>query len=281
MLLCTEKIAFDKFQNDWGSTRLIAAANMVLPPRQLLQLKSFFNFMPRRQYRPVVGNAMKLPITILLVLTIAGCQAQNKEQAKEDAFNISHGVVVDKIDSNLLKDIRIVHFDSSNGLIFPGEYGKQKFGKNMGWERRTFFTIDTSLIKQIDTAIINQYCTAMRRFDDEVWNRTIESLKDDNDKKSLSRAKQQMALSKKRFQMNCPEWQEELKYYDKQYIGYSTEDGERIIYIQLLDFRQDPYNLKPLFSFSWIDGWHGWFETNTRRLHFHVATNLLTINEDL
>ena len=219
--------------------------------------------------------------TIILFLTLTSCKGQNKEQTKEDAFNVSHGVAIERIDSTLLKEIRFVHFDNSEGVIFPAEYGKQKFGKNMWWEKRIFFTPDTNLIKQIDTAIINQYCVAMRRFNDAVWNRTIENLEDDSEKKSLATAKQQMAEDKKRFEESCPKWQKELEYYDKQYIGFVTQQGEQIIYIQLLDFRQDPYKLRQQFTTLWIDGWHGWFETNTMTFHYHVEKKLLTKNEDM
>jgi hypothetical protein len=224
---------------------------------------------------------MRPVTTILFFLTLISCKAQNKKQPKEDAFNVSHGVAIERIDSSLLKKIQFIHFEYSEGVIFPAEYGKKKFGKNMWWEKRTFFTPHTKLIKQIDTAIINQYCVAMRSFNDAVWSRTIENMEEDNEKKSLATAKQQMAEDKKRFEKSCPQWQKELEYHDKQYIGFVTEEGERIIYIQLLDFRQDPYKLKPVFGISWIDGWHGWFETNTTRLHYHVDKNMLTINEDL
>jgi hypothetical protein len=218
---------------------------------------------------------------ILFLLTIYGCKGQTPKQAKENAFNVSHGVALNRIDSNLKKDIRFVHFDSSIGVIFPADYGKQKFGSNIYWQKRTFFTPDTNLIKQIDTTIKNQYCIAMTRFDDAVWKRTLDNLKEDSESESLKRAKEQMTEQKKRFKKFCPKWQQDLIYHDRQYIGFITEDGDKIIYIQFLDFRQDPYNLKPAFEISWIDGWHGWFETNTNRLHFHVNKNLLTINEDL
>ena len=224
---------------------------------------------------------MRHSTIILLLLTISSCKGQTPKQTKDDAFDVSHGVSLDKIDSNLAKDIRFVHFDNSIGVIFPADYGKQKFGKNIYWQKRTFFTPDTNLIKHIDTAITNQYCIAMTRFDDAVWERTLDNLKEDNDKKSLERAKKQKAEQKKRFEKSCPQWQHDLMYKDRQYIGFITEDGDKIIYIQFLDFRQDPYKLKPAFALSWIDGWHGWFETNTNRLHFHIDKNLLTINEDL
>jgi len=219
--------------------------------------------------------------TILFFLTLIGCKTQNKKQTKEDSFYVIHGVAIDRIDSSLLNKIQFVSFEYSEGVIFPAEYGEQKFGNNMWWGKRTFFTPDTNLIKQIDTAIINQYCVAMKHFNDAVWGRTIENLEDDNEKVSLATAKQQMAEDKKRFEKTCPQLQKELEYHDKQYIGFVTEEGERIIYIQLLDFGQDPYKLKPVFGVSWIDGWHGWFETNTNRIHYHIDKKLLTINEDL
>jgi hypothetical protein len=219
--------------------------------------------------------------TILFFLALVSCKAQNRKLSKDDAFNVSHGVAIDKVDTSLIKEIRFVHFDNSEGVIFPAGYAKQKFGKNIWWEKRTFFTPDTNLIRKIDTAITNQYCDAMRRFNDAVWSRTIENLKGDRDKKSLATVRQQMADDKKQFEKSCPQWQKELQYHDKQYIGFVTEEGEHIIYIQLLDFRQDPYKLKPVFDISWIDGWHGWFETNTNRVHYHVDRNVLTINEGL
>jgi hypothetical protein len=224
---------------------------------------------------------MRLSSIIFLLLAINSCKSRTPKQTKDDAFNVSHGVSLDRVDSTLLKDIRFVHFDSSIGVVFPADYGKQKFGKNIYWQKRCFFTPDTNLIKQIDTAIANQYCIALIRFDDAVWERTLDNLKEGNNKISLKRAKEQMAEEKERFEKFCPEWQQDLVYKDRQYIGFTTEEGEKIIYIQLLDFRQDPYKLKSAFSTSWIDGWHGWFEKNTSRLYFHVDKNLLTIDEDL
>ena len=151
----------------------------------------------------------------------------------------------------------------------------------MGREKHEFFTPDTILIKEIDKKVISQYCLALTRFDSAVWVGTIKDLEDRNDKKSLHNAKEQMAEKKEKFRKLCPHWQRDLIYYDKQFVGYKNDSGETIIYIQLLDFREDPYNLKPAFSISWIDGWHGWFETNTHRVHFHVEKNLLTMNEEL
>ena len=218
---------------------------------------------------------------LILLLTITGCTAQKQKQKNEDAFNVSHGVVIKPVDSALIKEIRYIYFDNSRGVIFPAEYGRQMFGKDIYSQQRTFFTPDTLLIKNIDTAIINQYCKAAIRFSDSGWKRTIESLKEDNDIEGLKRAEMQMKKSQEQFNKFCPKWQQDLKYFDKQFIGFINGAGEKIIYIQLCDFRQDPYKLKSILNTAWVDGWHGWFETNTKRLHYHLDTNKLTINEDL
>jgi hypothetical protein len=81
---------------------------------------------PHRQCFNVVGNAMKLPLTILILLTVYSCNHKLKEPSKEDSFNVSHGVTLDKVDSVLVKEIRFVHFDSATGVIFPAEYSKKK-----------------------------------------------------------------------------------------------------------------------------------------------------------
>ncbi len=68
------------------------------------------------------------------------------------------------------------------------------------------------------------------------------------------------------------------EYYDKQYWGFVTVDGRKTICINLLDFRQNSYDLKRYFYTSWIDGWHGWFETNHITMYYHLDNNLITIN---
>jgi hypothetical protein len=39
---------------------------------------------------------------------------------------------------------------------------------------------------------------------------------------------------------------DEVKSSDRQYLVYINDKGEKIILIQLVDFREDPYRLKDL-----------------------------------
>lgn len=220
----------------------------------------------------------QIKTTLFILIIIYFCNLRTFGQSKADEFNVNHGVMVDRINDTLRKNLQFLKFQNSVGVIFPAVYGRQKFGHNLSWQNYIFFTPDTTLIKKLETVIANQYCTALHQFNKDVWERTFSFLKDENDIKSMKIAKKQMKQQNKSFRSRCPKWQSDLKYYDKQYVGYETSGGENIILIQLLDFREDPYNLKTIFDSSWIDGWHGWFETNTIRLHYHMDSKLLTIN---
>ena len=79
----------------------------------------------------------------------------------------------------------------------------------------------------------------------------------------------------------CELWSANESFYDKQYIGYLNKAGERVIIINLIDFRQDPHYLKQSFTTCWIQGWHGWFYSNVVDLYFNADKNLLMISKDI
>lgn len=216
-------------------------------------------------------------ITALILILLSAAAFGQITQTGDDPFDVNYGVMLDRIDSSLLKDVQIVKFKKSEGVIFPKEYAEQFFGD----PKVVYFTPDAALIKSIDSEIISQYCEARQRFNEKVWAETIKRLEERDDPESLENPKRQKTKERKRFEKSCLREQKNLVYFDRQYIGYTNKSGERIIFIQLLDFRKDPYHLKPEFKNSWIVGWHGWFESNRASFHFHIDKNLLTVNEDI
>jgi hypothetical protein len=181
----------------------------------------------------------------------------------------------------LQKEVVILQFEHSQAVIFPASYAQKLFGNKRHWDEYMFYTPDSALVRRIDKEILDQYCAASKRFNESAWSTTIAYSSSANDKSSLKLAKKQMIESKQRFAEYCKKWKADSKYWGKQYVGYITPKGEKMIYVQLLDFRKDPYHLNESFKLSWIDGWHGWFETNRRMLHYHVDKKLLTVNEDI
>ena len=161
-----------------------------------------------------------------------------------------------------------MHFGRTVGVVFPGEYGKRNFGKDARGTNKAFFTPDTNLIRSIDQKVFNQYCNAIETY----WQKYLDGQTGD----STHRSGKAAALAAKKY---CTLWKETFPFYDRQYVGYTTTSGERIIIIKFLDFRQDPYQLKPSLAVSWIDGWHGWFYSNVVQLFYHVGSNTLTLEE--
>ena len=185
----------------------------------------------------------------------------------------SYGVVLLPADSLIRKNIHLVKIGHTTSVVFPAEYGKRRFGKNLDM---IFFTPDTNLVKRINNEIINQYCKANERFLTNFWQNNLKVSKGDtiNLNKSIE-------VSKLESSKYCDLWQVNSAFYDKQFVGYFSKKGEKILLIKLIDFRQDPYKLKSNLAITWIDGWHGWFYSNIIQLHYHVDKDLLTIDEDI
>lgn len=202
-------------------------------------------------------------------------------QQTEDKFNVSHGVSLKSADSLEKQSISILKFDSSKVVVFPGTYAKKIFGVFDQYKDVTFFNPDSIRVKIALAELENQYCTSILMFTKRTWQHTIDTHKEDGLRKELGKIKAQQKEQLKLHNKFCPSQREQLAFKDKQVIAFYRPSGDTLVYIQILDFRQDPYKLQPYLMTSWIDGWHGWFETNTMRFHYHAGKKLLTINEEL
>lgn len=205
-------------------------------------------------------------VWLFLLFTCVACKAQKKEK--------SFGVVLFPADKIISKNIHLVKAGNTTSVIFPAAYGKKQFGRlHPGM---VFFTPDTNLVKRINNEIIYQYCKANERFLTNFWQNNLKVSKGDtiNLNKSIE-------VSKLESSKYCDLWQVNSAFYDKQFVGYFSKKGEKILLIKLIDFRQDPYKLKSNLAITWIDGWHGWFYSNIIQLHYHVDKDLLTIDEDI
>ena len=150
-------------------------------------------------------------------------------------------------------DVQVVKSGKTQTVIFPADYAKQLYPKE---PYRKFFTPDTSVVKNINAAFKDQYCAASDKFD----------------------KKNQMPPMSDKF---CLAELRTYTYCDKQLIGYVDGFGNKIVKVKIIDFRQDPHNLKQSFTKFWINGWHGWFYQNVRNVTYHVESDLLTINDDI
>jgi hypothetical protein len=232
---------------------------------------------PLRNTFNVVCNAMKTLILISAILLGHCSYGQSQNGAVEE----NYGVSLKKGDSTDISTTTIIHFDSAEVAIFPASYASTIFGRSDQYKDVVFITPDTALVKAALTTLNVQYCSALLKFNRRNWQQTIDIPKADGLWKDLKKIRKQQKERLDRHNKFCPQQQEQLKVKDKQVVAYKIASGDTILIVQTVDFRQDPYKLYQHLATSWIDGWHGWFETNTVRFHYHADKKLLTVNEDL
>lgn len=220
---------------------------------------------------------MKTLILISAILLGHFSFGQNQRGAVEE----NYGVLLKKGDSIDINNTIIFRVDSFETIIFPASYAYKEFGRSDQYKNVQFITADTGLVKEALAQLNYQYCNALLKFIKRTWQETIKFHKEEGLHKDLKKVKQQQKVQLDRHNRFCHQQKEQLKVKDKQIIAYKNVSGDTILLIQTLDFRQDPYKLKQYFTTAWIDGWHGWFETNTMRFHYHKDKKLVTINEDL
>lgn len=185
------------------------------------------------------------------------------------------GVIMEKVDSSIAEKVKIVNFGNCNGYIFPKEYGVDYFKKKM-----ECIDLDTSLIRIIDKELVGQYFEANKRFMEIRFQEMFEMKETNPDAYEWRKLRKEEKRYWENFNKNKQVWIDKAKYSQRQYLGYINEKGEKIILIQLVDFREDPYGLKKHIDKQFISGWHGWFYSNISRMHYHLDTSKLTVNED-
>lgn len=182
-------------------------------------------------------------------------------------------------DSSIRSKITVVHYDNSLGTIFPAEYAQVLFGDNINWRNKTFITLDSALIKNFDAAFIQQYCLADLNFMNYKWTLDKTYLLDNESKNEYRKAKRFHKSQLKLLEKFCPQRQKDIAFKFRQYLGFTNEKGEKIIYIQLINFKDDQYNLRSHFTEEWIDGFGEWFESNTEKFYYNIDNDRLSINE--
>lgn len=177
------------------------------------------------------------------------------------------------VDSSVVQDIRVIKFDNSKGVIFPARFAGKLIGpKDSG--NVSFFTPDTNLIRRVNKEIDYQYCQVSESATLSLFTTLVNGSKPDSVRRSLSK---EITISINNISVErCLYWQKNGTYYDRQFVGFVMPNGEKVITIKLIDFRQDPHNLKRYFLNTWISGWHGWFYSNVQQLKFNVNKNQLS-----
>lgn len=166
------------------------------------------------------------------------------------------------VDSTLADSVEVVRLGRAQGAIFPAGY---EWGAPT--ERR--FTPSPELVRRIEPAIREQYRGARVAFIERQLNDSTmytPPLSEDERREHFAEHMRWIDREAKR-----------VPGFDRQYLGYYGSDGERMLLIKFIDFSEDPHGFRPHLAESWIEGWHGWFETNVRHMRFDVDQNRLSV----
>ena len=203
--------------------------------------------------RNVVRNTMKNLLKITFLLLLISCNARKSE--------IIENVIQEKEPKteNPEKSILVIDNGKYKSVIFQSEYAKE-FSKN-DTTKFVFFDISIETVEFINKNLNKEYCNAVHKWKKKYWEEIIETIKHNKNEYLLEEYKNFTTTSLK----DCNEKVNDLDYYDRQFIGINSPSGKKVIYIQLLDLRDDTENLKNSLEKEFIIGYHGFFESPKRK----------------
>lgn len=221
----------------------------------------------------IMPSPMKLrSIKIVTILFLASFASYS-----QNSPTLGVGIVLEKIDSNIAKSIKIIGTGIGNIVGFPAEYSNRKesdYPDSLKRER-VYFTPDSLTLLAMNEELKKQYCSALRYQVEESYQSSLRLFgKNKFDEESFKRWRNQVNST-------CGGEAAALDSMCKQVIAFSSEKyNGNVLYIQLIDFRDDPYKLKERSKKQVIDGWHGWFETNIKSFYYNIGQRKLSVHGD-
>lgn len=193
---------------------------------------------------------------------------------------IGVGIVTERVDSTIVRMIKVIRAGQSDIIAFPAAYSeKRNEGSADTAEQRTYFTPDSMTLIKMNEALKSQYCDAKRYRATTSYNHMIELFGKEWGKSYINEQKKAMKNELDYIDKNCTQKKIDLDSIDKQVIAFTSNKYKgNVLFIQLCDFRDDPYKLKERAKKQMIDGWHGWFETNLETFYYNIEQNKLSVH---
>ncbi len=190
---------------------------------------------------------------------------------------IGVGIVREKVDTSIAKQINVISTGFGKIVAFPADYSIRReadYPDSIKHQRK-YFTPDSSTLLRMNVDLKSQYCAALRYQVYESYNHSLKLFgMDGTDRDNFSRWLVNV-------NSNCQHKFEAIDSLYKQVIAFdSPKYSGKVLYIQLIDFREDPYNLKDRSKKQMIDGWHGWFETHIESFFYHIEQRKLSVHGD-
>ena len=172
-----------------------------------------------------------------------------------------------------IKTVSKYEFKKFNGYAFSKEY-KYETGIEFP-DKVDFFTPDSVDIEKAEYEIPRQYVSAMESFLTQNQWKTF-----DNNINSYSEQEIRLEKRIRESTMNSiRERSKRLSRYDRQYVGYKTTSGDKILFINFIDTRagRQGRDFKSTIDKELILGFGEWYEKHTFRLSFNLTTNEISV----
>jgi hypothetical protein len=189
----------------------------------------------------------------LVLLALAGCLGNGHHSE-------SGGTAWDPVPASQVDSVEVVQFGHSYAAIFPAGYRVPVRGT-----RR--FTPSPALIRDIEPRVREQ-------FRDALINQVERQLNDPTSYGGPLSAEDRERLWKAHLK-GINRLTDRYPQLYRQYAGYYSESGERMLAILFIDFRKDPHDWRPHIADSWVAGWHGWYETSLTEMTYNLDLNKL------
>lgn len=152
-------------------------------------------------------------------------------------------------------EILILNNENHKSVAFQSNYAKRFFEKDT--TKIIFFDIDLNTVEFLNKNIKREFCLAQYNWSKDQWNLIIETVKEQNNKDLLD----EYDFFNENSLNDCVNIENELDYYDRQFIGINSPSNKKVIFIQLFDLRNESENFKKNIETDFIIGHHGFFES--------------------
>jgi len=189
----------------------------------------------------------------IVLLAFAGCFGNGRHSE-------SGGPGWSPVPASQVDSVEVVQFGHSYAAIFPGGYAVPVRGT-----RR--FTPSPALIRDIEPCVREQ-------FRDALINQVERQLSDPTSYGGPLSAEDRQRLMKAHLK-GINRLTDRYPQLYRQYTGYYSDSGERMLAILFIDFGKDPHHWRPHMADSWVAGWHGWYETSLTQMTYNLDLNKL------
>ena len=176
-----------------------------------------------------------------------------------------------------------IQFDEYIAYVFQKEFGDVYYKDEVKrGNMRSGLDLNLTLIKEIDSLLTEENILEADREFMQNFYRMEYSLRVDS-----AEVEQLEKEHWERFEKYSETIIREKKYakLDRQYIGYINEKGEKIVRIYIIDYGEDPHNIKGKMRYCFppqITSSSGnIFYPLVERYHYNLTTKKLTVNKDI